>query len=208
MATSRIPSDQPAAERLAHIEGSLDPTLLTVESLRREIEWVRQESAWIKDTLHNEFVGMQRAVDLLQSNADKSPTIGELHSKHEQMFRNIEVQFAERDTRTEQTAKDSKVAVDAALQAAKEAVGEQNKSSAAAIQKSEASTTKQIDGIISLIQANGQGVTDKIDDIKSRLTIIEGKALGGSDNMAGIISIVSGIAALMAIVVAIIAIFK
>ena len=43
------------------------------------------------------------------------------------------------------------VAVDAALQAAKEAVGEQNKSNALAIAKSEATFTKQIDQIGVLI---------------------------------------------------------
>src|SRR5580658_3724506 len=63
----------------------------------------------------------------------------------EVMFAGIQTQFIERDTRVEQTAKGSKEALDAALQAAKEAVGEQNKSNSVAIAKSEAATNKQMD---------------------------------------------------------------
>ncbi len=96
--------------------------------------------------------------------------VAALQSIHEEKFASIRVQFVERDTRTEQTSRDSKVAVDAALQAAKEAVGEQNKSSALAIAKSEASTTKQIDQQGTLIQSTTAGINDKIDDIKERFT--------------------------------------
>lgn len=82
--------------------------------------------------------------------------------------------------RTEQSSKDSKVAVDAALQAAKEAVGEQNKSSALAIAKSETATTKQIDQLGILIQNNTKAFDDKISDLKDRLTRIEGMGQGAS----------------------------
>ena len=90
----------------------------------------------------------------------------------------IEIQFIERDKRSEQTAKDSKVAVDAAFSAAKEAVGEQNKSSALAIAKSEAATTKQIDSISLLISASSKATDEKIEDVKARLQMIEGQKQG------------------------------
>ena len=92
-----------------------------------------------------------------------------LKTLHQEKFDSIATQFQERDTRTEQTSRDSKVAVDAALQAAKEAVGEQNKSNALAIAKSEATFTKQIDQIGVLVTSMGKGFDDKVDDIKSRL---------------------------------------
>lgn len=44
----------------------------------------------------------------------------------------------------------------------------------AVIAKSEAATTKQIDAIVLLLQANTKAVDDKIDDAKNRLTSIEG----------------------------------
>ena len=68
--------------------------------------------------------------------------------------------------------------MDAALQAAKEAVGEQNKSSALAIAKSETATVKQIDQQGLLIATATKALDDKINDIKERLTRIEGKAEG------------------------------
>jgi hypothetical protein len=135
-------------------------------------------------SLHEErFTGMDRAIQLLQKLDDHIPrTIDEkisaLRFVHEEKFISIQVQFRERDVRTEQSSKDSKVAVDAALQAAKEAVGEQNKSSALAIAKSEASTVKQIDQMGLLITTQAKAVDDKFSDVKDRLTRIEGKDTG------------------------------
>jgi hypothetical protein len=60
-----------------------------------------------------------------------------IRSKFEEKFASIDKQFLDRDTRVEQMAKASAEALSAALQAAKEAVGEQNKSSALSINKSE-----------------------------------------------------------------------
>jgi cation transport regulator ChaB len=111
--------------------------------------------------------------------------ISQLQELHDEKFRSIGTQFSERDIRTEQTSRDSKVAVDAALQAAKEAVGEQNKSSALAIAKSEASTTKQIDQIGLIINSMAKNFDDKIDDMKTRLTTIEGMRIGGNYQIEG-----------------------
>jgi uncharacterized protein (UPF0335 family) len=131
--------------------------------------------------------GMDKAITLLQDIFDRVPRltdekIAALRSLHEERLASIQVQFRERDVRTEQTSKDSKVAVDAALQAAKEAVGEQNKSSALAIAKSETSTTKQIDQLVAQIASQTKNFDDKIGDVKERLTRIEGGAVGHKDN--------------------------
>lgn len=148
---------------------------------------------------------MDKAIQLLQTSSDRLPgfvkeEVDHLRVLHEEKFASIAVQFAERDTRTEQTSRDSKVAVDAALQAAKEAVGEQNKSSALAIAKSETATTKQIDQIGSLISTTSNAFNDKVDDIKGRLTIIEGKALGGSASLAIIFSVIAALAAIGSVI--------
>lgn len=156
-----------------------DPTVLTTQALLREI-------LNLKEIFETRVGAMDKAIVLLQTTSDRVPewvekAVGQLRELHDEKFGSIQTQFLERDTRTEQTSRDSKVAVDAALQAAKEAVGEQNKSNALAIAKSEAAFTKQIDQIGLLIQTTAKAVDDKIDDIKGRLTTIEGMKVGGQN---------------------------
>jgi glucan-binding YG repeat protein len=92
----------------------------------------------------------------------------------DEKFTSIAKQFIERDTRTEQAAVATKIAVDAALQAQKEAAGAQNESNAAAITKSEAATIKQIDGITALLNSGLAALNDKIIDLRSRIDRGEG----------------------------------
>lgn len=189
-----------------------DPTALTTLQLSREVLSLRE-------LIEARLDGMDKAIDLLQTTANRSPTIGEVVAETNQRLKALEehveaalgqlkelqdekisaikdnfeeklsgfqlatdekffsiaTQFQERDTRTEQTSKDSKVAVDAALQAAKEAVGEQNKSNAMSISKSEAAFTKQIDQIGVIINTTAKGVDDKFDDLKTRLLSMEAR---------------------------------
>jgi hypothetical protein len=150
-----------------------DPTFLTTQQLIREIKTARE-------IIETRLDGMDKAIELLQAATDRYPalvtqTVGRLQELHEEKFRSIAVQFAERDTRTEQTSRDSKVAVDAALSAQVKSVDAQNISNSVAIAKSEAGFTKQIDQIGALIQAMGKATDDKIDDIKTRLNTIESR---------------------------------
>lgn len=144
-----------------------DPTVLTTAALTREI-------ASLKEIVFTRLDGMDEAVKLFHAALTRTPTdvdkqISHLKALHSEKFDGVQLQFKERDTRAEQISKDSKVAVDAALQAAKEAVGEQNKSSSLAIAKSEAATTKQIDQIALLISATNKATDGKINDLKERL---------------------------------------
>jgi rubrerythrin len=177
-----------------------DPTVLTTENLRREIDNLTK-------LIDARLDGMDKAVIIFQDSLTRVPTdtdkqvghlrelllseLAKVSQMHEEKFRSIGVQFTERDVRTEQTSRDSKVAVDAALQAAKEAVGEQNKSSALAIAKSEAATTKQIDQLGVLISNTTAGLNDKIEDIKARLTLIEGKDSGGATRSQSTLAMMS-----------------
>jgi hypothetical protein len=175
-----------------------DPTVLTTQQLQREISTAREmvESAVssLRQIIETRLSGMDRAIELLQAQSDRLPghiaaEVSQLQKLHEEKFKSIATQFSERDTRTEQTSRDSKVAVDAALQAAKEAVGEQNKSNALAIAKSEATFTKQIDQIGVLISTGQKATDDKIDDMKSRLQAIESQKKGGGEMWVLIVGI-------------------
>lgn len=174
-----------------------DPTVLTTEQLERmkdivfrEIlasrEIVESKLIGIRTVFETRLEGMDKAINLVQLQTDVFPAkvqveVGHLQKLHQEKFDSIATQFRERDTRTEQTSRDGKMAVDAALQAAKEAVGEQNKSNALAIAKSEATFTKQIDQIGVLVSSMGKGFDDKVDDIKGRLTAIESQKKGAGD---------------------------
>jgi len=188
-----------------------DPTLLTTAQLTRETAALHAlldaESGGRAAVLNGRIDAVERAGVLLQVIADRTPAqiddkVANLKTLHDERFRSIQLQFDERDVRTEQTSRDSKVAVDAALQAAKEAVGEQNKSSALAIAKSDAATTKQIDQLGTLIQSTIAGINAQISDQKERLTRIEGEGSGRqtedtthrsvSSNTVSLLSVVIG----------------
>lgn len=167
-------------ENLTRVPTDTDKQIARLQELQEEKTRAAATSVeLIRDVLQTRLDGMDKAIRLLQDTADRLPIridekIASLSDVHEEKFRSIAVQFVERDVRTEQTSRDSKVAVDAALQAAKEAVAEQNRSSALAISKSEAGTVKQIDQQGLLIQTATSALDGKITDVKERLTRIEG----------------------------------
>lgn len=153
-----------------------DPSQLTTRQILREV-------TLLEDKLVARFGAEEKAIDKLSSQYERvsdvvDKAIGQHNEVNTEKFNSIQTQFKERDTRSEQSSKDSKTAVDAALQAAKEAVGEQNKSSALAISKSEVAVTKQIDQIYTLIQTSNKAVDEKINDIKSRLDLNVGQETG------------------------------
>jgi phage I-like protein len=190
---------------MADLRPRPDPTRLTTEQLFREIASLKEVVFTRLDgmdralTLSNEVVShipsetshsithlrelvwgridaIDKATELLPTQV--SQKIDALEAVHSEKFLSIGLQFKERDVRTEQRTTDSKTAVDAALQAAKDAVTEQNKSSSLAISKSEAATIKQIDQILILIATQAKAFEDKVTDMKERLTRIEGKGEG------------------------------
>ncbi len=158
-----------------------DPTVLTTAALEREIanvkEIVVRELSALKDTITTRFAGMDEAIVLLREHQEKVPSetdkaILHLRELMEEMFKSVDKQFLQRDT-----------AVASALQAAKEAVSAQNESNAVASSKMEVSFTKQIDQTAVLISSQSKGVDDKFDDIKNRVSILEG-SVGRSDKSA------------------------
>lgn len=157
-----------------------DPTVLTTEALHREIQALRE-------MITREITHRAEVVDL------KDNTTGE-------KFRSIETQFSLRDTAAEKLDVAGKTAIAAALQAQKEDAAARNESNAAAIAKSEAAFTKQIDGIGILINTMTGSFDDKLTDLKSRLDRGDGRGLGASssnDFLAQWVPILIAIAALV-----------
>lgn len=176
-----------------------DPSALTTQQLNTRILALRE-------ILEARLNGADKAVDLLQKRSDASPSIAQvndavcgLEKLMNVKFESITLQFKERDTRTDQTSRDSKTAIDAALQAAKEAVG-----------KTELSFTKQFDQIGALIATMTKNFDDKINDMKDRITDLSSRrseaatvtqthAQAGRDNTATYALIVAGIIAVIGV---------
>jgi hypothetical protein len=194
-----------------------DPSLMTTAALSREIFTLREllevklgslnaSLELIRAVIETRLDASDQAIKLLQDSADRFPSridekIRALKDVHDQKFlsfegathekfSSIEKQFKERDVRTDQAAGAVKIAVDAALQAQKEAANEQSKSNAAATAKSEAATTKLIDAQATLITNMTKGFDDKIGDVKDRITRIEGLGVGAKESWGVIVAII------------------
>jgi hypothetical protein len=151
-----------------------DPTILTTEQLHREIAALR------------EFVlGEIRHVGAI----------------NDERFRAVEAQFEQHIERTKEQKTDTQQAVQSALTSAKELVAQRNDASELAIAKSERSISKQIDALASVLDTSNQAQVDRIEDLKARVTRIEGRSEGTQMSMGVIFAAVGGLAALVSIVI-------
>lgn len=174
-----------------------DPTLLTTQSLQREIaalkelfttelksidQRISEVSAYSR--ARNEDI--RSASTTLQALLEEK--IDKLSAVCIEKFAGVAAQFAERDTRTDQRAGDTKLAVDAAFAAAKEATA-----------KIEAGFTKQIDGMTQILDSKTANLGGNIDDLKQRMTAVESRSgtqtEGRRDNRDNVGLIVAIIAA-------------
>jgi hypothetical protein len=137
----------------------------------------------VKDVLVTRFDGIDKDINQFHGEIDKrredirdatthlrelmTGRVQELHSVTLERFAGVAAQFSERDTRTDQRAGDTKLAVDAAFAAAKEATA-----------KIEAGFTKQIDALINLIDTKTANLAGGLGDIKDRMTAMENRTVG------------------------------
>jgi NADH dehydrogenase/NADH:ubiquinone oxidoreductase subunit G len=152
----------------------------------------------LRETIEARLDGMDIATRLLADHVNRVPSDIDRQVRHltdlvnermeglkaetHSLGKGIQLQFDERDIRSRAAEDAAKVAVNAALQAQKEAAAAQNESNAAAITKSEGATVKQIDGILALLGSNTQAINDKISAITSRLD--RGEAILTTNNLA------------------------
>jgi hypothetical protein len=182
-----------------------DPTLLTTQQLLREL-------AALRELLEARLDGMDRATALLSETVNRTPTVIQTEIAHvrevdDERFRSISQQFAERDVRTDQAAKASNEALDAALLAAKELVAQQNEANAAAADKAEQSTIKQIDQIGIRIDTMQKALDDRLTELKERIDRGEGSSSGASEyrterrlDLGQVVAVIAVIVAVLSVV--------
>lgn len=156
-----------------------DPSVLTTEQLSRGLTNLRE-------LLETRIKSVEQAAHLRYDDLRRVPTetdrqVTHLRELFSEKFNSVQRQFEERDVRGRSAEDAAKVAVNAALQAQKEAAWAQNESNAAAITKSEAATIKQIDGILALLNSSTIGTNDKIATINARLDRDDGVSKGGRE---------------------------
>ncbi len=186
MTRSKAPSQQYEAENnlLHNWRPVPDPTLLTTQQLMREI-------ASLKELFETRFNSMDVAVILLQQKSDRSPSIDEVVVKLDEKFTAVQLQFHERDIRFDRASVDARTAIDAAFSAAK-----------LAVDKTESGFTKQIDQLAEAARASVKAIDDKIDDVKARIGLIEGRSSGIQQGWGWITSAAVAISALLGAVAA------
>lgn len=130
-----------------------DPTVLTTEQLLREVDRV------------------QKLID-----AKIEGSVGTLSARLDGMelvlaekFQSVRQQFEIIESRRVEQKQDTKTAVDAALQAQKEAVAAQTDASEKANAKTEAATTKSTDQLAETFNTAVDGMRREIADLRERL---------------------------------------
>jgi hypothetical protein len=122
----------------------------------------------------------------------------------DERFKSIDQQLTSVERQRVEQKADVKAAVDAALQAQKEAVREQTTASEAAIAKSEAATSKQLDQLQLTFTTALAGVTTGLNDLKERIATTEAKGVGATEQRYEQRSISAGVIAAVGIGVTVI----
>ena len=157
----------------------------TVAAVREFLEqYIQRVHADIKGELGREFETLLGKITTLSEVSDER-------------FKGIQIQFNLLKQATEQLDLANKTAIAAALQAQKESAGETQKSSQAAIAKSETSTSEAIKALTASFNTAIAGITDRYNDLKGRMDRGEGKtSFSDPDVTAKLAAITSQIIAL------------
>ncbi len=180
-----------------------DPTHLTREAVAAATDVSRRELASSMATVEARLHAMDEAgtlkLDLIREIRPATERLIEhLRALHEVKFTAIDQRFEERDVRTEQAASAGKQALDAALQAAKELVGQQNKAATDAAAVMIANFTKLIDQLGLRLESLQKSYDDRLTELKERIDRGEGAQRGSADagtatrlNIGAVLGVVS-----------------
>jgi hypothetical protein len=196
MANVRKDPANPATEQYSGAEkGDIvtrpDPSRLTTDQILRETAFGREIVGYIREIIEAHLEGsravidmridgMDKAIILLQTNADLTPAqtkavVDHLKELVFEKFSGVAQQFTERDERTRQIAEAVQKAIDAAFLAQKAMADTQQESNSAAIAKSELSTTENIKAIGAQVKAYADTTDGKFGDVKERITTLENR---------------------------------
>src|ERR1700678_1815276 len=183
-----------------------DPSSLTTEQLMLGLKNLRE-------LLETRINAVEEAAHLRYDDLRRVPTETDRQVTNLKEFTNeklisVQKQFEERDIRGQAAGEAAELAVNAALQAQKEAAAAQNESNAAAITKSEAATIKQIDGILALLNSSTIGTNDKIAAINARLDRDDGITKGGRDTRSESRLATGTLVAIISVAVMVISVFS
>ena len=193
-----------------------DPTRLTGELVDRALASERDRVEGLIAIRDERLNAMDTATQLrLMQVAEMQKQIDQVHVSrrealnHErelttQRFDAVGDQFDALNQRTAEQKADTRAAVDAALQAAKELVALQTEASDKSTAKSEASFAKQIDALGLLLQKSSETTDDKIVDLKSRMDRIEATRISAVDTRAEVRNVGIDNRAVMALAVTVI----
>lgn len=182
-----------------------DPTDRTISVVSEAITALRNELGVRDSAITAHFGSLEKAIEVAHDDLVRVPTevqkaVGALrelveqqiktvvaaqtiaisthHAETTEKFTSVNNQFLERDTRTDQRAGDTKLAVDAAFAAAKEATA-----------KIEAGFTKQIDGMASTIDTKTANLETRFSDLKERISSIETRSVTVKETHTGMIAL-------------------
>jgi hypothetical protein len=147
-------------EDLVRVPTEVQKAVLSVRELMEQ--YVQRVQAELQGELGRDFARLQ----------GETATLAEVS---EERFKSIQTQFTLLKQATEQLDLANKTAIAAALQAQKESAGETQKSSQAAIAKSETSTSEAIKALTASFNTAIAGITDRYNDLKGRMDRGEGK---------------------------------
>jgi len=139
--------------------------------------------------------GMDKALQLLQANADKTPTTSNVQGEVAALRELTQANFKALRELVDSKFEGNKVALDAALKTQKEGSD-----------KIESNFTKQIDGVLTAVGTLTKTTDDKIGDLKDRFNTREGQTSGTKDatvdNRALLFSVIAALVGIGAIAIA------
>ncbi len=154
-----------------------DPTELTTDQLRRELNGLRELLETRLDAIDERHALLRAHIEAIPVDIDRR--ILHLRELHDERFNFIQKQFIERDLRAQTRADAMQRNISDAMVAQKEASAAQFQSITAAITKSDASSVKQIDGLLTLVNSISTATNEKIGVINGRLDRGDGLIRGG-----------------------------
>lgn len=181
-----------------------DPSALTTEQILRENSWLRTllESTigGAEKALVSRLDAMDKALELLQALANRSPSIAEVDLKvkdlqrlNEETFRSINGQFEYVDKLANQVTTSSKEAITFALQAQKESAAKSEEN----LDKRIFQAAEQTKTAMAVRDQRMDGHDDRLRTLNDKVTIIEGKGSGYADSWKIIVAVLGAVAILV-----------